>query len=211
MQLTKFLEVRKQIVAWHQLQTQTFPTLMTYSYCYPRQYTADCKLCTGRAGLHHIIRSCPLEHTTCTRCDHAAIPLNIATCKQWETALLTSDPGIQLCPGGHEHCRDPKAPGHYLRGPRPKPSRSFPLLPHLNIIISSLLLLHSKTQTTSTCFPVRVQSNLATTERTRCKICNLNENFIVLFKNCPKTLEKQSKPPVSTCTTDSITQPFNLY
>lgn len=85
---------KKQSVTWRLLQTHTFPNPVTYSHLYPGLYTADCKLCAGRADLHHIMWACPLIRYR--KPTSLLPPLPITTIEQWETALLSSDLDLQL-------------------------------------------------------------------------------------------------------------------
>lgn len=79
-----------QSVAWRLLQSNSFPSPLTYSYCYPGLYDNTCKLCSERADLAHILWACPLKDTS------KPPAINIATPEQWETVLLSSDPDVQL-------------------------------------------------------------------------------------------------------------------
>lgn len=79
-----------QSVAWRLLQTNTFPNPVMYGHCYPGLYTSECKLCTGRADLRHIIWACPQKKSP------LGDSLLIKTEEQWETTLRSSDPDVQI-------------------------------------------------------------------------------------------------------------------
>ncbi|XP_077538393.1 uncharacterized protein LOC144150964 [Haemaphysalis longicornis] len=83
-----------QSVAWRLLQTNTFPNPVAYSRCYPGLYTAECKICKGRADLQHMVWSCPIKSQQVQQKGRPF--LEIRTVEQWETALLSSDPEVQV-------------------------------------------------------------------------------------------------------------------
>lgn len=84
-----------QSVAWRRLQTDCFPNPVAYSRCYPGTYSDKCKACGDRADLHHMVWSCPLRRNDPPSSKAGQPAISISSKEQWETALLSSDPGIQ--------------------------------------------------------------------------------------------------------------------
>ena len=78
---------KRQSVVWRLLQTNSYPNPVTYSYCYPGQYSDKCHKCRDRADLANILWACPQATTPGRR---------ITQVEQWETVLLSSDPADQI-------------------------------------------------------------------------------------------------------------------
>lgn len=85
-----------QAVAWRLLQTNTFPNPVAYSRCYPGLYSSACKHCGDRADLQHMVWACPFKKHRNDTNRAQNLMLNIRTSEQWETVLLSSDPGEQV-------------------------------------------------------------------------------------------------------------------
>ncbi|KAG0415526.1 hypothetical protein HPB47_007307 [Ixodes persulcatus] len=85
-----------QAVAWRLLQTNTFPNPVAYSRCYPGLYSSACKHCGDRADLQHMVWACPFKNHKNNRNRAQILMLNIRISEQWETVLLSSDPGEQV-------------------------------------------------------------------------------------------------------------------
>lgn len=87
---------KRDSVWWRQLQTNTFRNPVALSRCYPEIYSGDCKICAGRADLYHMLWSCPVRQNQNAAAKARSDSLTVTNMEQWETALLSPDPEVQL-------------------------------------------------------------------------------------------------------------------